>query len=357
MPDRRWSYYVAAWVPFAALWAGLVFRSRGSATFGVVAGVAMMGTAAALGPAVFAFTRATPVSDRLRPMFAVRHAVAALVFGVVMTLADAVLGGAYEGRSPIAFLAARRPDSGLWDLLIYSWLYGLLAAGSYVLHAHRRLRDREVAAARAAAEAAQAQVRALRAQLNPHFLFNALHSLSTLLRHDPPAAEQALDRLGALLRYALDDGCSEDVALDEEWRFTRDYLGLEALRLGDRLTVRQDVDPEALDCTVPSFCLQPLVENAIRHGIARRPSGGTLDIALHLRGEDLEMSVVDDGPGAERERAMHAPGFGLRALRERLAARFGGRGRLEIETTPGGGFTAVVRMPADGERTRDRVPA
>jgi hypothetical protein len=357
MPGRKWPYYVAAWVPFAALWGTLVFRTRGSAAFAVLAGVAMMGTAAALGLAVFAFTRAQPLPERPRAGFVARHLGGALAFLLVMVLADACLAGLFERRSPFAFLAGRRSDYALWDVLVYSWLYGLLAAGSYALHGQRRLRDRELAAAHAAAEAAQAQVRALQAQLNPHFLFNALHSLSTLVRHDPSAAEEALDRLGALLRYALDEGASEDVGLDEEWRFTRDYLGLEGLRLGDRLAVRDDVDPDALDCVVPSFSLQPLVENAIRHGVARRAAGGTVRISVRLLGDDLVLRVTDDGPGADRERALHAPGFGLRALRDRLAARYGGRARLDIETAPGAGFDACIHMPAGREPRRHQVPA
>jgi signal transduction histidine kinase len=351
-----WPYYVAAWVPFAALWAALVFLMRGDATFAVLASVAMMGLAAALGVVVSRFVRSRPLPERPRPGFFVGHAAAALGFVVVMVLGDAVVGGLYEGRSPLSFLASARKILLLWDALIYSWLYGLLAAGAYALHGQRRLRDRELAAARAAAQAAEAQVRALRAQLNPHFLFNALHSLSTLVRHDPAAAEEALDRLGALLRYALDDAACEDVALDQEWRFTRDYLGLEALRLGDRLSVREDVDPEALECLVPSFSLQPLVENAIRHGVARRPSGGTIHVSLRVAGEGLVLRVADDGPGADRDRALSAPGFGLRSLRERLAARFGDRARLEVETAPGAGFAACIHMPA-GEPHRQRMPA
>jgi signal transduction histidine kinase len=234
-----------------------------------------------------------------------------------------------------------------WHLLMGLLYYAIVAGISYAIRVARRLRERDIAAARAEALAAHAQLAALRAQLNPHFLFNSLHSLTTLVRHDPATAEQMLDRLGDLLRYALDDSHAEDVSLADEWEFTRNYLALEGLRLGARLRVETSFDDEALEVRVPSFVLQPLVENAIRHGIAVRPEGGTVVISAECADDWLVLGVSDDGPGAQPVVPQTASGLGLRALRRRLDARYHGRGRLDVRTALGAGFRVTVRLPLE----------
>jgi LytS/YehU family sensor histidine kinase len=192
----------------------------------------------------------------------------------------------------------------------------------------------------------EAELRALRSQLNPHFLFNALHSLGALIRHDGAAAERAVERLGDLLRYTLDAGADGDVSLRREWEFTRNYLDLERIRFGDRLGVALEVEDAALDERVPAFVLQPLVENAVRHGVARRGEGGAVRVAVARAGGSLVLSVEDDGPGARPAALSSSPGLGLRSLRRRLEALYGDGARLRIETTPGRGFRATVELPA-----------
>jgi LytS/YehU family sensor histidine kinase len=258
---------------------------------------------------------------------------------------DAALAGSYEWQSPLAHLR-RYPNWILEQAVVYSWLYGLVAGVSYAVRTQGRLRDQEMAAARAETLATRAQLRALRAQLNPHFFFNALHSLTTLVRNDARAAEEALDRLGGLLRYALDEGFSDDVPLANEWEFVCDYLALESLRLGPRLCVQSELDEDALECLVPSFILQPLVENAVRHGLARRVQGGSLVIEASVKGDELLLRVRDDGRGASREETERTSGLGLRTLRQRLEARYNGSSRVEIVTAPGAGFEVIVAIPA-----------
>lgn len=344
---RDWLLYAAAWLPFAGAWVGLVWLSRQSAGFALLAGTAMMGTAALLATWVWHTSARHPWPHRdvaARASFVARHVIQALAFALVLIGLDAVLGGYFENRSALDFFLGE-PNWVRWQFLIYSWLYGLVAGVSHAVRAHERLREREVVAARAEALAAEAQLRALRAQLNPHFLFNALHSLAALVRHDKAAAEEALDRLGDLLRYLLDEGAGDTVALADEWAFVRNYLALETLRLGPRLRVESDLEDEALECMVPSFVLQPLVENAVRHAIAPRPEGGVVAISARLDGARLRICVRDDGPGATREAAEKAPGLGLRALRQRIAARCAGTPGLEIATAPGAGFEATVTLP------------
>ena len=193
-------------------------------------------------------------------------------------------------------------------VLVYCWLYGLVAGVCYAARANQRVRAEALLAARAEAAASRAQLQALRAQLNPHFLFNALHSVGALVREDPARAEEAVERLGDMLRYAIGDGAEEEVPLSEEWAFTESYLALESLRYGKRLRIEKHVSPEALSCMVPAFVLQPLVENAVRHGIARRLGGGSLVVHAKVTGEDLALEVRDDG--AARNRRTHRPDTG-----------------------------------------------
>jgi signal transduction histidine kinase len=345
---RLWVSYGAAWLPFAVYWGAVVLLGRGSPSFAVVAALVMMAGAALLGTGIWWLSGRYPWSDRGVLGWLLRHAVFAAVFAASLATLDAWLSALAAGRSLGGFLRAD-PGFALRGVLVYVWLYGLVAAVCYAIRAHRRLEAEAVAAAHAQAQAAQAQLRALRAQLNPHFLFNALHSLSALVRANPDAAEEALERLGDMLRYALADAESEDVRLSDEWAFTRHYLALESLRLGPRLRLETRVDSEALSCVVPCFLLQPLVENAIRHGIATRAAGGTLFVGAELLGDDLLIHVRDDGPGTLPERAQAARGIGLRVLRERLLSRYPGEGKsaaeVRVETSPGAGFAVRVRLP------------
>jgi LytS/YehU family sensor histidine kinase len=210
------------------------------------------------------------------------------------------------------------------------------------------LRDEERRGARAEALRIDAELRALRAQLNPHFLFNTLHSITALVRIDPADGERALEHFAALLRYVLDVNRerSEEVPLEEELGFVRTYLALERLRLGDRLQVKEEIDPDALECLVLGFSLQPLVENAIRHGIAPRAGEGTLRIAANLEGDQLVLEVADDGSGADGTAVAEAAGVGLNAVRQRLEARWGNDARLEIVTAPRNGFLVRMVQPA-----------
>jgi hypothetical protein len=344
---RLWLSYAVAWLPFAFYWGALVLLGRGSPSFAVVAALVMMAGAAFLGTGIWWLSGRYPWSEERILSWLARHAGCAALFATALAGLDAWLSAAAAGRT----LGTLLQDTGfvLRSVLVYIWLYGLVAAVCYAIRAHRRLRAQAVAAAHAEAQAAQAQLRALRAQLNPHFLFNALHSLSALVRANPDAAEEALERLGEMLRYALADADSEDVRLCDEWAFTRHYLALESLRLGSRLRLETRVDSEALSCVVPCFLLQPLVENAVRHGIATRTAGGSLYVGAELLGDDLLIQVRDDGPGTLPERAQAARGIGLRALRERLASRYGdragGRADVRVETSPGAGFAVSVRLP------------
>jgi sensor histidine kinase YesM len=222
-----------------------------------------------------------------------------------------------------------------------TWLYLVVAGLSYAIRAQRRVRTQEAAAAEAHLLAQQAQLAALRAQVNPHFLFNALHSVGALVASDPSRADEALERLGDLLRYTL--GTEEEVPFAHEWKFTEDYLAFERLRLGDRLKVDARAEPESLEVLVPPLILQPLVENAVRHGIAGRPRGGRVELRARVDGERLVLRVTDDGPGADG--AGH-DGVGLASVRRRLDLRYGSRATLTVDALAAG-FAVSIGMPLD----------
>jgi two-component system LytT family sensor kinase len=361
-PDRSrrrfWILYAAAWTPFAAIYA-LLLMAQGAPLGGALAGsVSTVAPAALLGAFVWRFAQrpTTLASSGLR--FLVKHALLAVAFATAWTLT--IVASIYYGAPPSVMDQFLRNAVG-WQFLSALTLYAVVAAIATAAANARRLREQEAAAIRSEALRVRAELQALRAQLDPHFLFNTLHSLMALVRTDQRAAESALERLGDLLRYVLDVNRDslDEVPLADEWAFVRNYLSLEQLRLGKRLRVVDQLDPESLDCLVPTFTLEPLVENAIRHGIATRPQGGTLTVSSRLEGNALVLDVRDDGAGAEPTAVERASGLGVRAVRQRLEARYGAGARLDIETSPGAGLVATVTLPARtvaAERV-ERLPA
>jgi signal transduction histidine kinase len=189
----------------------------------------------------------------------------------------------------------------LYDVFIYLGVVAVAAGIDYA----RRYRDRDLRASQLETQLERARMYTLQAQLQPHFLFNALNAVAMLVRRD--RKQEAIDVVvgfGELLRYVLNESGTLDVSLDEELGFVRRYLDIERVRLGDRLRVTIDVDPEAERALVPNLLLQPLVENALKHGIVVRPEGGALRIGARRAGTVLRVEVEDDGPGV-------APGFSL----------------------------------------------
>ncbi len=238
----------------------------------------------------------------------------------------------------------------LWQAFFCLISFAVIASVSFGITATERLREAEARRSQAELLRARSELKALRAQLNPHFLFNTLHSVEALVREHPAAAEEALEQLGDLLRYALrvQDAADEGVLLREEWEFVRVYLSLEKLRPGERLRVEEEVSDEALECVVPAFVLQPLVENAIRHGIGPQERGGTLRIRARCEGEALQLQVEDDGCGAQTQ-ATKGTGKGLALVRQRLRALYGAAGSVEIAAASGSGFSVTLRLPRGQE--------
>jgi two-component system, LytTR family, sensor kinase len=215
------------------------------------------------------------------------------------------------------------------------YLYAVIAAITYPVHAAAR-------AARAESLAARTQLAALRAQIQPHFLFNALHTVVQLIPLDPQRAVEAAELIGDLLRASVDES-RDEVTLDEEWRFVSRYLALERIRFGDRLVVRSDFAEGVLDERVPAFALQTLVENAVRHGAARRVAATEIVITGTATASELTLWVTntDDGGPA----VATAGGTGLARLRERLAVLYGDAARLVCGPAGDGVYAAQLVIP------------
>jgi signal transduction histidine kinase len=333
-----------AWVPFGVLWTlFLVIYSEFQLTEALLASLRSMGAAALLGLGVWWFSGRYPWPDRLKLSFYFTHLLLGITYAATWLLAAYTYDSIYHGREIIT-LIRESPVFG-WQLIMGLWLYGLVAGVSYAVRIRRRLREQERVAAHAEALAVKAQLQTLQAQLNPHFLFNALHSLSTLITDEPRTAERAVERLGELLRYVLDEEGDDLVPLADEWEFTKHYLDLERLRLNSRLKVETRFEPGTLSCLVPPFTLQPLVENAVKYAVASRPEGGRIEIETNIDEGTLAICVRDDGPGADLADQSVEGGLGLGILRQRLQALYEDSSLLSIESQPGAGFAARVFVP------------
>ncbi len=229
-----------------------------------------------------------------------------------------------------------------WNLVVYAALVAIGSAADY----YQEARERERRAAQLEARLAQAQLQALKVQLHPHFLFNALNGIAELIHEDPAAAERMVLGLGGLLRSLLERAASQEITLAQELEFVRAYLAIEQMRFQDRLSVVWEIDPAALPALVPSLVLQPLVENALRHGVAPRAGASRVTVRAARQGESLRLAVADDGPGFRRDaRAGIAEGVGLSNTRVRLRQLYGPDGWLELADAEGGGAEAVVVIP------------
>ncbi len=207
---------------------------------------------------------------------------------------------------------------------------------------HQRVREREILTSRLQARLSEAQLDALTSRLHPHFLFNTLQGISTLVYRDPAAADAMLGHLSTLLRKALSKGQGHELTLAEELALLDEYLAIVQARFGERVAIQRQIDGTALASLVPQLLLQPLVENAIEHGIARRAGAGRIGIRVVREGDTVRITVSDDGPGLERP----APdGVGLSSTRLRLEELYGSKGSLALEPGSGGGLVATVIVP------------
>jgi signal transduction histidine kinase len=300
---------------------------------------------AILTPAVFWVARRLPLTRETLARRVPLHLLAAILLCVAWAGAGVLLSWAMFRSTPYGGGALSWFFTTLpFGVAVYFALLGVAHAAAYFLEA----RERETQAARLSAQLAEARLGALRMQLQPHFLFNSLNAIAVVVRdRDTATATRLLDQLGGMLRRVMRTDRPPEITLAEELDFVRQYLAIEEVRFSDRLRPVFAVDAALHSAAVPEFVLQPLVENALRHGLARRTTATLLRIEARREGDDLLLMVTDDGPGPDDVGPEPATGVGLANLRERLATLYGERGRLELRPTPQGGAVATVRLPYD----------
>ena len=237
-------------------------------------------------------------------------------------------------------------DLVIWQLLGFVFTYMVQFGLFHIVRAGQKLRWRESRQAALERLLREQQLAVLRSQLNPHFLFNSLNTISAVLSQDAEKARRLIARLGDVLRYAVDSVERDTVSLAEEWELTRCYLEVEQARLGDRLEMREEASGSALSFEVPPMILQPLVENAIVHGIAPLPEGGRLLLSADRGADRVVLTVSNSGAVVEGESGLwESRGTALRNIRTRLRTLYGEGADLRLSSPPEGGFEAIVRLP------------
>jgi two-component system LytT family sensor kinase len=277
---------------------------------------------------------------------------------IVITFAHAMLLGA--GRvATLQFLAEREVD---WWLgvrerffLYFDWemmTYWAIIAASHAYDFYRESQDRALTTAQLQTRLAEARLQALQRQLHPHFLFNTLHTISALMHRDIDAADAMLAKLSDLLRLTLERVGTQLVPLKDELDFIHKYLDIERTRYGERLHTTFVIEPDTLGASVPNFVLQPIVENALRHGIGPKVGGGRVEVRAHHNGDWLQLVVQDDGYGVPPDKLdAFNTGVGLSNTRSRLEHLYPGNHTFEFQTPAGGGLAVTIVIPfaADAE--------
>jgi two-component system LytT family sensor kinase len=317
-------------------------------------------TYAPLTPFVLTFANRFPIRrnnwKKLTPLY--------LAAGLVFTAVHVAL----QAMTPFGFWdpATREWRSAIWDphthkfgvvwsVLPEEFLTSLfndlgstfipIVLVAYVVSYNRALRERELRAVQLEGQLAQARLQALKSQLQPHFLFNTMHSISSLMLTDVKAADRMMTRLGDLLRMSLESAGTQITTLRREVEFLNCYLEIEKVRFAERLSVTLDIAPQALDASVPHLLLQPLVDNAVKHGIAKLADGGEIRIAAKRQAEQLQLEISDNGPGLSNKGAVPSSRLGLKITRERLESLYGHDQSLELLSLPTGGAMARVCIP------------
>lgn len=351
------------WGSILAFWSVFALLSIGQDAFGDQAAQFHWRTAAGelveygswvlLTPLIFRLAAAFPVveplpTNRLRTgRHLLLHVATGFVVAVGIDLSEEMVEVA-TGAASASTASALQQLQRLWfvDELIF-YLVVLMAgfARVYYLEKQARQEEAERLEARAAALEAQlteARLEALRRQLNPHFLFNTLHAISTLVHRDPDGVRRMIARLSELLRHVLDDDAPQEVPLSDELSFLDDYLDIQCIRFQGALDTDIDVPPALHDARVPHLILQPIVENAIKHGAAEVRGVGRIKIEAHRSDKRLRLIVQDNGPGLPSDQD---EGIGLRNVRQRLDALYGDNHAVRLDSPSESGTRVILELP------------
>jgi signal transduction histidine kinase len=299
-------------------------------------------------PLILAFDRRLPFSERRLPRRIAAHLLPSLLFTAayvyVFAAALAVVGlGKWS-----AVLDAQTLLGTLRGMFLWSWLVYWLILGAWQVHEYyERYLASELRRERLERSFSEARLNALRMQLDPHFLFNALNTISSQVERDPRLARGMIEHLGDLLRLSLESKDKQEIALAEEMAFLDHYLAIQKIRFGDHLRVEIKIAPDVKYASVPCLLIQPLVENAIRHGLSRRSSGGNVTISAQRVKDQVEIRVLDDGIGLPVGWTLESSsGLGLAVTRERIAGLHpDGRSHFAVRRQAAGGTEVEIRLP------------
>jgi hypothetical protein len=309
----------------------------------LVLNLALWYVPAALSPIIFRLMKRYRI-DQLVVRTILVHVLAALVLSCVHAACMVAVRALLWGPPPVPWFTAIQRVYLIyldWAMMTYTTIVGLTYAHGY----YREAQARMVKSAQLETRLVEARLKTLEAELQPHFLFNTLHAVSTLIHTNPDAADRMISQLSDLLRLTFDRSGAARVPLQEELEFLQKYLEIEQTRFQDRLTVRYHVDPETLDAEVPRLILQPIVENAIKHGVSPRTGLGTIEISARHEGDNLWLEVRDNGVGLNgTARTQLRGGVGLSNTRDRLECLYGDAQQLEFSEAEGG-LTVRMRIP------------
>jgi len=303
---------------------------------------------ALLTPMVLWVSSRYPLGRRNVASTVIAHVVGATVFLVLFVALRMPLGQIVD----YATGKMAQPSWALFCKLLVrypydtTWVYAMILVVAQLWDYYDKYRERELRTSRLQAQLAQAQLKVLKMQLDPHFLFNTLHSISSLMHEDVDAADDMLTRLSDLLRLSLEDVDEQEVTLKREIEFLDGYLAIQQTRFRDRFKVKVNIDPRSLDALVPNMILQPLVENAVQHGIASRAGAGQLEVRSTLQNGTVRLEVIDDGPGpGDVNGDGPGGGVGLANTRARLQQLYGDAYRFNLTRLESGGTLVSLEIP------------
>lgn len=350
---RMWAVSFGVWIPLSAYFGFVVYhwqRNSGEAVnFFPIAEkhIILYAFAGIFSPIVYTLGKRFPLESGKWMKHVPLHVAASLLFALTHAIYRiSVL--------PVKDVMSNVPSSHLmvvWRFFVsYTmdssiFIYWPIVALSQLALYRQRSLDREVRGAELQKELAEAQLRALKMQVHPHFFFNTLHAISSLMHTDVQSADKMIARLSELLRMSLEGSDVQECPLWQEMEFLEKYMQIEQIRFSDRLTVALEIDPETRDAVVPYMILQPLVENAVRHGVSKRTVGGIVRIRASRENGFLRLSVRDNGPGFSLPVNGQSGGLGLANTQERLKKLYGMRQNFSMQMVPGEGVEVVLLLP------------